>query len=170
DLLGLAVGFRCRGHRVHLCGIEEVDALVECVVHLRVAIGLAVLSSPGHGAEADFHYGDAAATQLFHLHLPQDPLKSAGTLRGWVAAGKGPAGFCKKLEAGPGLALSPAGRPSIYPSRSAGHSAHVADGGTQSRFGAGWSSPVARQAHNLKVTGSNPVPATKPAPSEKSRP
>ncbi|WP_210331099.1 hypothetical protein, partial [Microvirga terrestris] len=24
------------------------------------------------------------------------------------------------------------------------------------------SSPVARQAHNLKVTGSNPVPATKP--------
>ena len=34
---------------------------------------------------------------------------------------------------------------------------------------AGWSSPVARQAHNLKVTGSNPVPATivtcrRPAP------
>ena len=34
---------------------------------------------------------------------------------------------------------------------------------TQTRypFDAGWSSPVARQAHNLKVTGSNPVPATK---------
>ena len=30
-----------------------------------------------------------------------------------------------------------------------------------SRFGAGWSSPVARQAHNLKVVGSNPTPATK---------
>ncbi len=29
-----------------------------------------------------------------------------------------------------------------------------------SRAVAGWSSPVARQAHNLKVTGSNPVPAT----------
>ena len=29
---------------------------------------------------------------------------------------------------------------------------------------AGWSSPVARQAHNLKVTGSNPVPATKLSP------
>src|SRR5215467_12439310 len=27
---------------------------------------------------------------------------------------------------------------------------------------AGWSSPVARQAHNLKVIGSNPVPATNP--------
>ena len=28
------------------------------------------------------------------------------------------------------------------------------------RLGAGWSSPVARQAHNLKVAGSNPAPAT----------
>ena len=29
------------------------------------------------------------------------------------------------------------------------------------KFIAGWSSPVARQAHNLKVVGSNPTPATK---------
>src|SRR5690606_16245618 len=29
---------------------------------------------------------------------------------------------------------------------------------------AGWSSPVARQAHNLKVVGSNPTPATKIMP------
>ena len=27
-------------------------------------------------------------------------------------------------------------------------------------FGAGWSSPVARWAHNPKVAGSNPAPAT----------
>ncbi len=33
---------------------------------------------------------------------------------------------------------------------------------------AGWSSPVARQAHNLKVTGSNPVPATKLSPLDQS--
>src|SRR5476651_1686074 len=33
-------------------------------------------------------------------------------------------------------------------------------GGRQLNTVAGWSSPVARQAHNLKVTGSNPVPAT----------
>jgi hypothetical protein len=32
--------------------------------------------------------------------------------------------------------------------------------GAKTDIGAGWSSPVARQAHNLKVTGSNPVPAT----------
>ena len=30
----------------------------------------------------------------------------------------------------------------------------------QCTVGAGWSSPVARQAHNLKVAGSNPAPAT----------
>ena len=30
--------------------------------------------------------------------------------------------------------------------------------------GAGWSSPVARQAHNLKVVGSNPTPATNKTP------
>ncbi len=28
------------------------------------------------------------------------------------------------------------------------------------KIDAGWSSPVARQAHNLKVVGSNPTPAT----------
>ncbi len=30
-----------------------------------------------------------------------------------------------------------------------------------SKYNAGWSSPVARQAHNLKAAGSNPAPATK---------
>ena len=30
---------------------------------------------------------------------------------------------------------------------------------TQYTPNAGWSSPVARQAHNLKVRGSNPLPA-----------
>ncbi len=33
--------------------------------------------------------------------------------------------------------------------------------GDLERGNAGWSSPVARQAHNLKVVGSNPAPATK---------
>ncbi len=32
---------------------------------------------------------------------------------------------------------------------------------TKDILDAGWSSPVARQAHNLKVVGSNPTPATK---------
>ena len=33
---------------------------------------------------------------------------------------------------------------------------------------AGWSSPVAREAHNLEVVGSNPAPAT-PSPSGRLR-
>ena len=36
------------------------------------------------------------------------------------------------------------------------HAAHT----SAPHLAAGWSSPVARQAHNLKVTGSNPVPAS----------
>ncbi len=35
---------------------------------------------------------------------------------------------------------------------------------------AGWSSPVAREAHNLEVAGSNPVPATCFSSSETGRP
>ena len=38
------------------------------------------------------------------------------------------------------------------------------DIGRDERIDAGWSSPVARQAHNLKVVGSNPTPATKNKP------
>ena len=34
------------------------------------------------------------------------------------------------------------------------------------KFDAGWSSPVARQAHNLKVIGSNPIPAPKKKPAK----
>ena len=41
------------------------------------------------------------------------------------------------------------------------HDDGPAKNGGQTYLGAGWSSPVARQAHNLKVVGSNPTPATK---------
>src|SRR5665811_668985 len=34
---------------------------------------------------------------------------------------------------------------------------------SKSTIVAGWSSPVARRAHNPKVAGSNPAPATKPS-------
>jgi hypothetical protein len=36
----------------------------------------------------------------------------------------------------------------------------VVSWGVELNFGAGWSSPVARWAHNPKVAGSNPAPAT----------
>ena len=40
------------------------------------------------------------------------------------------------------------------------HIVREATPGGWTQVGAGWSSPVARQAHNLKVAGSNPAPAT----------
>jgi hypothetical protein len=39
----------------------------------------------------------------------------------------------------------------------------------QKPYNAGWSSPVARQAHNLKAAGSNPAPATKSLNSRSNR-
>ena len=54
---------------------------------------------------------------------------------------------------------SPPGLPSALVSHSL--SRHTArPPALRGRLGAGWSSPVARQAHNLKVAGSNPAPAT----------
>ena len=44
------------------------------------------------------------------------------------------------------------------------------DPGVAQAFDAGWSSPVARQAHNLKVIGSNPIPATKHQNARQARP
>ena len=57
---------------------------------------------------------------------------------------------------------APAGQPA---SQTPIHSSHLPSLITDPRsmvtdIGAGWSSPVARQAHNLKAAGSNPAPAT----------
>jgi hypothetical protein len=49
-------------------------------------------------------------------------------------------------------------RGSVYPSRNALFIRRQLCAAIPTR--AGWSSPVARQAHNLKVVGSNPTPAT----------
>ena len=93
--------------------------------------------------------------------------------RSFRATRRVPGEFCLELEAAGCSMTSGSGR--ILPRRAAIR----AKGGGVDRLGAmayirapfagpgekggiaGWSSPVARQAHNLKVTGSNPVPATK---------
>ena len=57
----------------------------------------------------------------------------------------------------------------VFPPRFAGSTTHEktfltgldAKWVIESIFAAGWSSPVAREAHNLEVVGSNPAPATK---------
>ncbi len=68
DLLGLAVGGGRGGHGVHFGGIEEVDAVVERVVHLRVTFGFGVLQAPGHGAEADLGDQHVGPAELSRLH------------------------------------------------------------------------------------------------------
>ena len=62
-----------------------------------------------------------------------------------------------------GASLTGDKSPSAICSGSTRHSPAVTQSRqTSKRFalGAGWSSPVARQAHNLKAAGSNPAPAT----------
>ena len=51
--LGRTLGLRTRRHRVHLGGIDQGDAVLECIVDLLVRFALAVLLAPGHGAETD---------------------------------------------------------------------------------------------------------------------
>src|ERR1044072_2478050 len=59
--------------------------------------------------------------------------------------------------------LSGAARHPFQPTVRLLHSARRAEA-PRCSVSAGWSSPVARQAHNLKVAGSNPAPATKLSP------
>ena len=69
DFLGAAGGLRAqRVRRVELRGIDEIDAVIERVIDLRMALGLTVLGSPGHRAEADFADVDVAAAEspVFH--------------------------------------------------------------------------------------------------------
>src|SRR3546814_9689744 len=69
DLLGAAVGFRISRDRIHLCGVDEVHALLESVVHLREGFVLAVLHAPGHAAEAEQADLQVAAAEpaVFHV-------------------------------------------------------------------------------------------------------
>ena len=90
---------------------------------------------------------------------PAEPrVKEAGT-GGQARAVQGMEG---QLDRGAGdLGTSPAGaKPTLEGGVDRwGAMAYIPPPFEGTRF-AGWSSPVARQAHNLKVTGSNPVPAT----------
>ena len=60
-----------RRHRIHLRGIDEVDALRHRVVELRVRLGFGVLLAPGHGAEADLGNVQlrAGKRSIFHCRL-----------------------------------------------------------------------------------------------------
>ena len=63
DPLRRAVGLGPGRDRIGFGRVEEVDPVVEGVVDLGVALALAVLLAPGHGAEADRGDGDPRAPQ-----------------------------------------------------------------------------------------------------------
>src|SRR5262249_17905410 len=67
-------------HGIHLRRIDEVDALCDGVIELRVRLLFAVLLAPGHGAEADF--GDvelrAGEGAVFHWRLEPSDSSSHG--------------------------------------------------------------------------------------------
>lgn len=52
-LLGAALRFRTWRHRIHLGGIDEIDALRQRIRDLLVRFGFRVLLAPGHGAQPD---------------------------------------------------------------------------------------------------------------------
>jgi hypothetical protein len=53
DAFGGGVGFRARRHRVHLGGVDEVDAGGLGPLDLGEGLILGVLLAPGHGAQAE---------------------------------------------------------------------------------------------------------------------
>jgi hypothetical protein len=66
--LGAALGFAPRRHRVHLGGVDEVDAAVDGKVELGVGVGFAVLLAERHGAQAQAADRDAGSAQNGGLH------------------------------------------------------------------------------------------------------
>ena len=80
------------------------------------------------------------------------------SLKRWKS--RSPPGF----EAGARASQNPFTNVSLRQTVTPAHKAGVSPSPKHQHGDAGWSSPVARQAHNLKVTGSNPVPATNKSP------
>ena len=103
-----------------------------------------------------------ANTLIIHKHQPPH----RHTVVGWI---RRPGGYGGRLPPDP-IPNSAVKRPSAYDTASQDAEKSVAARSpdpphkTHPTTHAGWSSPVARQAHNLKAAGSNPAPATKIPP------
>lgn len=64
NALGGSLGFGRRRDRIHLGGIEKIDALIQRVVDLTMAFGLSVLFTEGHRPETDDADLEIGATKL----------------------------------------------------------------------------------------------------------
>lgn len=66
--LGQALRFGPGRKGVHFRGVDEVDAVIERHIELRVGIGFRVLLAEGHGSEADVTDLDSGLAEFVHLH------------------------------------------------------------------------------------------------------
>ena len=63
-----ALGFSPRGHRVHLRGIDEINALGGGQVQLLKRLLFGILLAPGHGAQANLAYINVGPAELAGFH------------------------------------------------------------------------------------------------------
>ena len=68
DFFGEVEGFSACGHRVHLCGVEKVDAARQRVVQDGVRRGLVNLFAKSHGAQADRGHLEIAGAEFDFFH------------------------------------------------------------------------------------------------------
>ncbi|MNP13392.1 hypothetical protein D3C76_1056710 [compost metagenome] len=68
DLFGARIGFRAGRYRVHLGGVDEVDAGCPGALDLREGFRLAVLFAPGHGSQAERTHLDVGLAERTVLH------------------------------------------------------------------------------------------------------
>ena len=66
----------CGGIGIHFGGVDEIDAAVEGIVELGVALGFGVLLAPGHRAEADRGHVDPGAAEFTLFKHEQEILSS----------------------------------------------------------------------------------------------
>jgi hypothetical protein len=68
DALGAALGLGLGRNGIKLGGVEEIDAAINGIIHLGVALGLGVLLTIGHGSEADEAHIESCPAKLAILH------------------------------------------------------------------------------------------------------
>ena len=62
------IGFLARRHRVHLGGVDEVDAALDRAVEDGVGVGFVDLLAEGHGAQADGGDAQVARAERDEVH------------------------------------------------------------------------------------------------------
>ena len=115
-------------------------------------IGLVIIARVKHPVPSRTRPLSTVAPMVLHLKVWES--RSSPNLE------KTPA-YLSTMKRIPSEQKRPEGRQASKPTGKRPLASSSPPGGRPQKSVAGWSSPVARQAHNLKVVGSNPTPAPK---------